>query len=448
MSISGISGGGYGYGYSSSINNLLQLSSLKTTSAYSAISSVKKISSTSSNTSAYASVTSFLKDYQSELTGLEAAAAKLQTSKSGNVFTELEAGSTDESVASASRSWRLEAGMDVNLEVHSVAQAQKNSSIANYATDLADEDMEFEIAGPGGNQTVSISSTNANGSKKTYKQMYEEAARAVNGNSKTGVRASVQSEDGKVSLVLTGKATGEANGFNVSGKTGAAAGLEYMDTAATDAKYTVTQNGYSQTCSSASNKVNIAYGRVDVELKKEGTTNIYSGVDTDKITSAVQDLVDSYNSVTNLLESNSGRGTGTAAHLASFQRGMAHEKTLAALGITTNKAGDLVLDEEKLVEALEKDYDFVVDTLGGQFGLAEKAAQRADQALSDPVQRIVSNDLGGSSSSSGSSGSGSSAGSAANAASNPYMQFANFVSGGAYNLANYYAVGMLLNTMA
>ena len=124
---------------------------------------------------------------------------------------------------------------------------------------------------------------------------------------------------------------------------------------------------------------------------------------------------------------------------------MAHEKTLAALGITTNKAGDLVLDKEKLTEALEKDYDFVVDTLGGQFGLAEKAAEKADRALSDSVQRIVSNDLGGNTSSS--SGSGGSAGSAASAG-NAYTQFANFVSGGAYNLANYYAVGMLLNTMA
>lgn len=446
MSIGGISGGGYGYGYTSSINNLLQLSSLKSTASYSAINAVNRVSSTNSNTSAYASVTSFLKDYQSELTGLEAAAAKLQTSKSGNVFTELEAGSTDESVATAEKSWRLEAGLDVDLEVHSVAQSQRNVSVANYAADLAEEDMEFEIAGPDGSQKISISSTNANGTKKTYKQMYQEAAKAVNANSGTGVKASVESENGKVSLVLAGKKTGEANSFTVSGKTGAAAGLEYVDRAASDASYTVTQDGYSQSYTSDTNQVSIAYGRVDVELKKEGSTNIYSGVDSDRITDAVQDLVDSYNSVTNLLEANAGRGRGTAAHLSSFQRGMAHEKTLAAMGITTNKAGDLVLDKEKLTEALEKDYDFVVDTLGGQFGLAENAAQKADRALSDSVQRIVSNDLGGKTSGS-SSGSGSGAGSSAGAG-NAYTQFANFVSGGAYNLANYYAVGMLLNTMA
>ena len=443
MSIYGVTGGGYGYGYASSINNLLQLSSLKTTSSYSAIQAANRVTSTNSNTSAYSSVTGFLKEYQSELTGLEAAAAKLQLNKEGNVFSELEAGSTDESVATAKKSWKVEAGMDINLEVHSIAQAQKNVSASNYAADLATEDMEFEITGANGTQKISISSTNERGLKKTYNQMYQEAAKAINSNTKSDVRASLATENGKVSLVLTGKATGAANGFTVSGKTGAAAGLESVVNAASDASFTVTQNGYSQTYSSDTNKVSIGYGRVDVELKKEGTTNIYSGVDTDEITSAVQKLVDSYNSVTNLLEANSGRGSGTAAHLSSFQRGMAHEKTLAAVGISIDKkTGDMVLDKEKLVEALEKDYDFTVETLGGQFGLAENASQKADRALSDPVQRIVSNDLGGSKSSGNASSSGNSA------VNNQYAYFANFVAKGAYNLSNYYAVGMLLNTMA
>lgn len=448
MSISGISGGGYGYGYSSTINNLLQLSSLKTTSSYSAVQAANKISSTSSNTSAYSSVTSFLKDYQSELTGLEAAAAKLQFGSSSNVFSTLEAGSTDESVATASRTWSLNASTDINLEVHATAQAQKNVSEAQYATDLAQEDMEFEISSAKGTQKVTISSTNENGTKKTYNQMYQEAAKAINAGSKdgAGVRASVEKKDGKVSLALTGKETGEANGFSVSGNLGAAAGLDSVVNNAQDALYTVTQDGMTQSYSSSTNKVSIDYGRIEVELKKEGSTNIYAGVDADKIASAVEDLVDSYNKVTNLLESNSGRGAGTAAHLASFQRGLAGEKTLAYLGITTNKSGDLVVDRDKLISAMEKDFDFVADTLGGQFGLAEKAAQKADQALSDSVQRIVSNDLGGGSAS---KSSGSSANANANGLmGNQFTYFANFAAGGAYNLTNYYAVGMLLNTYA
>lgn len=446
MSISGVSGG-YGYGYSSTINNLLSLSSLKTTSSYSAIQAANKVSSTSSNTSAYSSVTSFLKEYQSELTGLEAAASKLQLSSSSNVFSKLEAGSTDESVATASKaSWYLQAETDINLEVHATAQAQKNVSAANNAVDLADEDMEFEINGPKGTQKVSISSTNANGTKKTYNQMYQEAAKAINADSSAGVRATVEKKDGKVSLALTGKATGEANGFTITGKTGAAAGLESVVNNAQDALYTVTEDGQSQTFSSASNKITVNYGRIEVELKQEGNTNIYAGVDADKITDAVQDLVDSYNAVSNLLEANSGRGAGTAAHLSSFQRGMAHEKTLAAVGISFNKAGDMVLDKDKLLEALQKDYEGTKEILGGQFGMAENAAQKADRALSDSVQRIVSNDLGGNTSSSNSGNSTSS--SNKGISGNQYTYFANFAASGAYNLMNYYAVGMLLNTTA
>ena len=124
---------------------------------------------------------------------------------------------------------------------------------------------------------------------------------------------------------------------------------------------------------------------------------------------------------------------------------MAHEKTLKAVGISTNKAGDLVLDKEKLQEALQKDYEGTMDILGGQFGLAENAAQKADRALSDSVQRIVSNDLGGKTSS---GGSGSSAGGNTGITGNQYTYFANFAASGAYNLTNYYAVGMLLNTTA
>ena len=208
----------------------------------------------------------------------------------------------------------------------------------------------------------------------------------------------------------------------------------------------MTQDGYSQTYRSSSNKVSIDYDRIEVELKKEGSTNIYAGVDANKIVGAVQDLLDSYNSVTNLLEANAGRGAGTAAHLSSFQRGMGGEKTLAAVGISTNKAGDLVLDEKKLISALEKDYEGTMDILGGQFGLAERASQKADRALSDSVQRIVSNDLGGKTS--GSSGSASGGGNSASGMGNQFTYFANFAASGAYNLSNYYAVGMLLNTLA
>ena len=74
--------------------------------------------------------------------------------------------------------------------------------------------------------------------------------------------------------------------------------------------------------------------------------------------------------------------------------------------------------------------------IGGQFGIADRAAARAGSALSDSVQRIVNQDLA----------------SAITQNQNDnyagYTQFGNFVRSGAYNLSNYYTVGLLFNMMA
>ena len=158
--------------------------------------------------------------------------------------------------------------------------------------------------------------------------------------------------------------------------------------------------------------------------------------------SAVKDLMDGYNSVQSLLEGNASRGIGATAHAQAFGRGMAAEKTLNAIGISYNKDGKMELDEDKLKEALEKDFNGTKEILGGQFGIAEKVASRTDMALSDSVQRIVSNDLGESTKSETAVSKNQSYDRSG------YQSFYNFVKSGPYNLGNYYAVGLLLNTLA
>ncbi len=445
MAISSI----YGYGsynsyqYQTSLN-LLRLQSAQSTASAKNEEAVQKITGVSDKKSTYGSVQSFLKSYQSELTSLEAAAAKLQQSSSTNVFNDYKVASTDEDVVTAKETWRLKGDTDITLDVQSLAQAQKNGSVSHYSQEAVEPgaDMDFTIASAGGSLNVAISSTNADGSAKTYNQMYQDAAKAINAQSNLGVRASVVNEDGKISLSLTAKDTGAANGFTVTGDTGAAKGIENAAVQAQDAVYTVTENGMSQTLRSDTNTVSLDYGRIEAQLKGTGEAHVYTGVDEDEVVSAVQDLIKGYNSVSSLLESNSGRGTGAAAHLESFNRGLADEKTLKALGITYNKDGDLVLDEDKLKEALREDFEGTRDLLGGQFGIAEKAAQKSDMALSDSVQRIVNSDL--STAQQTSSASSSLQGSL----SDSFKYFANFAKSGPYNLSNYYTVGMLLNTLA
>lgn len=204
---------------------------------------------------------------------------------------------------------------------------------------------------------MSVGSVNENGTAKTYQQMYQEAAGAINAQSGAGVRASVSNVDGRISLVLSSAREGEAGGFTVSGNAGAASGIEDASVRAQDAVYTVTGNGITQTLRSDTNKISLDYGRIGAELKGTGEARVYTGIDEDTVVSAVEDLVKRYNEVSGLLKDNGDRGTGAVSHLASFGRGMADAKTLKAVGITYNKDGELELDKDTLKNALETDLE-------------------------------------------------------------------------------------------
>lgn len=444
MAVNGIHSNTYNV-YQSSLN-LYQLTTAR--SAAASVNAIQKLSGVGSSTSSgsvsyYASSTdTFLRTYESELTSLESSASRLSLSNRSNVFTNYEAGSSNEETATVSSTSHLETAIDLELDVQSTAQAQKNVSASHYAFERVDAgaDMNFTIQSAAGKEKeISVSSTDKNGETRGYKEMYEEAAAQINADASLGVRASVETREGKVSLVLTAKNTGEANGFTVSGETGAADGLEQASAQAQDAVYTITQNGESGTYQSSSNTFTLDNGNVRVDLKNTGKTELYTGVDEDEIVSAVKDLVENYNSVTNLLEKNSGRGNGAASQLAAFNRGMADEKTLSRLGITYDKNGDLTVDEDKLKNALEEEYETTVNLIGGQFGIAERTLSKADHALSDSVQHIVSNDLSSSVFDSGWS---------SNSETSSYTLMNQFVRSGAYNMTNLYTVGMLLNTMA
>ena len=207
---------------------------------------------------------------------------------------------------------------------------------------------------------------------------------------------------------------------------------------------------------SSSETVSSAYTDIDTFLKtyqselntlKEKVSNIQMAnsqsvfrdyekgtADLDDVVAAVGEFVDSYNEVTKFLESNAGRGAGTASHLSSFQRGLASGQALESIGISYDKNGKLVLDEKKLKENLEKDYGTTTKLIGGQYGLADRANLKAEQALEDSVQRIVSNDLSRLVSDT------------QNFDSISYTY--NFSRSGAYNLTNMYMVGLFVNTMA
>lgn len=169
----------------------------------------------------------------------------------------------------------------------------------------------------------------------------------------------------------------------------------------------------------------------------------------DAIVDATKDFLDQLNGTIAYLSKNSGHSSTVAFQLAGLRRTIPSDKALAKIGISVDTKGNLKMDEEKFREALEKDPGLVKDLLGGQFGMAERAGDKATEILDMSVNEILggsasTNDTSNTNTSGGSSSvSGAAASSSKSAMSDSFRQFANFAKSGAFNLSNYYAVSML-----
>lgn len=174
----------------------------------------------------------------------------------------------------------------------------------------------------------------------------------------------------------------------------------------------------------------------------------------DDIVAAVKDFANKYNDTVSYMSANASRGSGVANQLEAFKRMIPTEQGLKTLGMKMDTNGKLQVDEDKLKDALGEIYDHVKETIGGQYGIADRVGSRATYVLDSPVDKIVDGntttsasssaaDSANKGSSSTSSASGSTGTAKASSMSDSFMQFANFAKGGAFNLTNYYAVSML-----
>lgn len=171
------------------------------------------------------------------------------------------------------------------------------------------------------------------------------------------------------------------------------------------------------------------------------------------IVSAVENFANQYNNTVSFLKNNTGAASSASRDLAAFQRGLTTDKALQTIGLSRDTYGNLQVDKKKLTKTIEEGYGLVKEVVGGQYGMAERVGTKATNVLDSPVDKIVGKE--------GTTGTEETTEkysarkqkkntSALDSASLPdsFSSFANFARGGAYNLTNYYAVGMLLNTIA
>lgn len=171
------------------------------------------------------------------------------------------------------------------------------------------------------------------------------------------------------------------------------------------------------------------------------------------IISAINDFADKYNSTVSFLESNSNRSAGAARQLESLKRSLPTDNAMKkALGMSLDTTGKLQVNNDELKKSLDSGYDLAKDVMGGQYGIAQRTGTKASSILDSSIDTVVGSSKTQSSSASNDKNSSAASFDYSDLSSDDSMSayftsFANFAKSGAFNLSNYYAVGMLLNTL-
>ncbi|KZC16055.1 MULTISPECIES: flagellar filament capping protein FliD [unclassified Rhodanobacter] len=318
------------------------------------------------------------------LSALQSAMAPLTD---GSAFTARAVSSSDTTVLGASATGTPVNG-SYNIVVTQLASALKASSGAFASSSAAVGTGTLTIAV--GSQSMSLTLDSTNNSLAAIRD-------AINGASTNpGVSATIVTGTDGAHLVLSGTRTGAANGFSVSssGGDGKLAALKYdpaassgnglsVVTAAADAKYSI--DGLA--ASSAGNTVSSAIDGLTLNLVKAGSSTLSVTSDTSKATSALTNLVNTYNGFVgiyqNLTRYDATSGTAGALlgdatlnsinnTLSSIIGGTANGASLSSIGISLQVDGTLKLDSGKLATALGDGGKQVGALFGGTNGFAAK----------------------------------------------------------------------------
>lgn len=430
MAINGVNSYMGYYNYQASINNFRLSQALANNQRFTqAMSSVSGSSSNSYRNTSLTSSMAFVKNYSSSMSDLMGSANALRSVNQSGVMNDYVVSSSDTSVAKATEKLTVRNAQQMDFDVQQLAAAQVNVSEGVKASDKASSDMDFTVGNALNSVNVKVSAVNSDGTAKTNADMLKEAADQINRGT-SNVKASVVQKDGVASLQLEGKYTGAANSFEVTGNLGAAAGADTVKTEAANSKYSVTVGGKTTQHESYSNDVYADSYRIGVELKGVGKTTIKADVDSDKIATALSDLVGSYNSSLKLLNDNYDRGTGVDRQLRNLVAGLGSEQSLKQLGITVNKDATLSFDKDVFAKNMKDNPSLTRSLISGPGGIADRAFSKGSTGMNVSSSSLINGDL---------------ASAQEESITNPLNAFSSYSRSGAYTMNNYAAVGMMLN---
>lgn len=324
------------------------------------------------------------------LSSFQSALSPLKLAPSFNVFA---AKSSDEEIFTATANGSAPAG-SYDIKVLQLATAQQlsstafegsNSAVGTGSLTLSVGDESFTLEIDSGNSTLAG---------------IRDAINGAEGNA--GVRATIVNGADGAHLVLTGQATGASNSITVSAS-GGDGGLNALAYSADDtSNYTVAREALDAEIelagvlhTSASNTIKEAIDGVTLTLRKadlENTQSLDITRNLDTLTTRINAFVTQYNSAASAMASLQSYNPATQKAGAllgdplvrNVESNLRRElgrpidgltgdyRTLSSIGITMNVEGKLELDQTKLREAMQADFQSVQRIFSSESGIATR----------------------------------------------------------------------------
>jgi len=275
------------------------------------------------------------------------------------------------------------------VKVDAVAKSQVNSGNGLSKSDPSAVNAgvnEFNITVGDKTTKISVNISHAD----TNDQALAKIRDAINA-AKTGVTATIATdkETGLRSLELKSDKTGTDQAFEVEDVTGnavAATGIHNVSQQAANARYSV--NG-GDAVESQSNIVELERGKVTATLHaaSEEAVTITVKPDAEKIVAQVKDLVTSYNALIGKVKE--AGGTLNPSVRRSLEEAVV-SLAEAHIGIEKKSDGTLRLDEERLKQSLDTNFNQAERTVSGKYGLADRLSSAAKRISEVPTDSLLS----------------------------------------------------------
>lgn len=329
------------------------------------------------------------------LSALQSAMASISD---GSAFSAHSVNSSDTDILNATATGTAVGG-SYKIEVTQLASALKASSGAFEKSSTAVGTGTLSITV--GDKTMDLSIDSKNNSLASIRDAINKAS------DNPGVTATIVTGSDGAHLVLSGTRTGTDNGFTVSssGGDGGLAALNYDAAAsegnglsvinpAADALYTI--DGLP--ANSAGNSTSTAIDGLTLNLSALGTSTVTVANDTSKATSALTNLVNTYNSFVGIYQNLTkydatskvagamiGDATlnGINSTLSRIIGGSGNGTSLSSIGISLQVDGTLKLDNDKLTAALADGGKQVSAVFGGDKGISAQLGAQLTNLVGD-----------------------------------------------------------------